>query len=128
MLDILAREKIISDYIEAYNHFDVERMLFHLDEALLFENSSGGEVNMSLNGLAAFKAQALEAVNLFSERKQTIISWKHDEQVTEIEISFHAVLAADLPNGLKKGTELNLQGKSVFKFSADKIIGLKDIS
>jgi hypothetical protein len=128
MLIMSTREIIITDYIDAYNHFDIERMLLHLDEAVLFENISGGAVNLSLDGLAAFKEQAVEAANLFSQRKQTIISWRHDEQMTEVEISFHAVLAADLPNGLKKGAELNLQGKSVFRFSGDKIIGLKDFS
>ena len=125
---MIAREKIISDYIDAYNHFDIERMLVHLDEAVLFENISGGVVNMTLDGLAAFKEQAVKAANLFSKRKQTIISWRHNEQVTVVEISFHAVLAADLPNGLEKGAELHLQGKSVFRFSGDKIIELKDIS
>lgn len=125
---MMAREKIISDYIDAYNHFDLERMLRHLDEAVMFENISDGIVNKSLIGLIAFKEQAVETANLFSKRKQTIISWRHDEQVTEVEISFHAVLAADLPNGLEKGAELHLQGKSVFRFSGDKIIELKDIS
>ncbi len=125
---MIAREKIISDYIDAYNHFDIERMLLHFDEDVKFENSSGGVVNISLIGLIAFKEQAVEAAKMFSKRKQTIISWRHDAQVTEVEISFNAVLAADFPNGLRKGEELNLKGKSVFRFSGYKIIKLKDIS
>jgi hypothetical protein len=38
------------------------------------------------------------------------------------------VLAKDLPNGLKKGQELNLSGKSIFKFSGNKITSLTDLS
>ena len=125
---MIAREKIISDYIDAYNHFDIEGMLLYIDEDVKFENSSGGVVNLSLIGVIAFKEQAVEAAKLFSKRKQTIISFRHHAQLTEVEIIFHAVLAADFPNGLRKGEELNLKGKSVFRFSGDKILELKDIS
>ena len=34
----------------------------------------------------------------------------------------------DFPNGLKKGQELNLIGKSIFEFDGDKIIKLTDVS
>jgi hypothetical protein len=34
----------------------------------------------------------------------------------------------DFPNGLQKGQELDLTGKSIFKFSGDTIIKLTDIS
>jgi hypothetical protein len=37
-------------------------------------------------------------------------------------------LNMDFPNGLKKGNELILKGKSVFKFLDNKIIKLTDIS
>jgi hypothetical protein len=122
------QEQIIRDYVDAYNNFDIEGMLKDIDPAILFKNISGGKTDMTLNGIAELKQQALQAKNLFSSRKQTITSIKHSNNETVIEIDYHAVLAIDLPNGLKKGSELNLKGKSEFKLAADKIIEITDIS
>jgi hypothetical protein len=83
---------------------------------------------MSLSGLTSFKEQAELAKNYFSLNKQTIKSYLHCNNETEIEIDYYAILAMDFPNGLKKGDELQLKGKSIFKFSGDKIIKLTDIS
>ncbi|WP_210461982.1 nuclear transport factor 2 family protein [Rufibacter roseolus] len=122
------REEIIRNYIDSYNQFDVDRMVHDFDETIVFENISNGETNLSLTGLQAFKEQAEQAKNYFSSRRQTITSFNHQGNQTEIEIAYSATLATDLPNGLKKGEELNLQGKSIFTFSGDKIIKLTDIS
>jgi len=122
------REQIIQNYIDAYNRFDIERMMRDFDESIIFENISNDTVNMRLEGLSEFKAQAEIAKNLFSGREQVIRSFNHREDETEIEIDYHAIMNADLPNGLKKGDEINLRGRSVFRFSGDKIVGLTDIS
>jgi hypothetical protein len=122
------KEKVIKDYIDAYNNFDIEKMLENLDENIRFENISNGVTNMTLTGLASFKEQAEQVKNLFSSRTQTIKSWTHHNNITEIEIDYNAVLAIDLPNGLKKGSNLSLEGKSIFKFSGDTIIELIDVS
>jgi hypothetical protein len=122
------RERIINNYIKAYNNFDIDGMLIDLDPSVKFLNISSGEVNMTLNGLSAFKEQAIQAKDLFSSRQQTIRSFKHFDDQSEIEIAYSAVLAIDLPNGLKTGDKLNINGKSTFKFSGDKIIEITDIS
>ena len=122
------REQLINQYIKAYNNFDMEGMLAGLAEGVRFENISDGAVNLSLAGLTAFKAQAEQAAGIFSSRQQTVTRFEHLPGQTEVIIIYHAVLATDLPNGMKKGDELNLAGKSVFKFSGDKIIGITDIS
>jgi hypothetical protein len=123
-----SKEEMIRNYIDAYNTFDIDGMLTDLDENIKFVNVFNGIVDMTLNGLTAFKEQAEQAKNFFSERTQEITSVVHKEEGAEIAIDYHGVLAADLPNGLKKGTELNLQGRSVFKFSGDRIVELTDIS
>jgi hypothetical protein len=123
------REQIISNYINSYNSFDVKGMMADMDPLVKFENIANGDINMALNGLQAFKEQAEQATGIFTTRQQTINSFKHlaaDE--IEIDITYQAVLAIDLPNGMKKGDELNLTGRSVFKFNGDKIIKLTDIS
>lgn len=124
----MEREKVISNYISAYNNFDIEKMLTDLDENIQFENISNDVTNMTLKDLTAFRNQAEQAKNIFSKRRQTITSWKHLPNQTEIEIAYFAVLAIDLPNGLKKGESLNLSGKTIFTFLADKIIEIKDYS
>jgi hypothetical protein len=122
------REKMIENYIEGYNQFDVNKMVADFDYNIIFKNIQNGVTNISLIGLSEFKEQAEQAKTYFSIRKQTIKSFKHINNETEIDINYFAILGIDLPNGLKKGQELNLEGKSVFKFSGNKITELKDIS
>lgn len=123
-----AREKIIANYIEGYNQFDIDKMVMDFDEHIKFENIENGETNMTLHGLASFKEQAEKAASFFSSRSQTINSFIHHDDETETEIGYHAVLAQDLPNGMKKGDVLRLMGRSVFKFAGKKIVELSDFS
>ena len=122
------REKIIQNYIDGYNEFDIKKMVQDLDEGIIFVNVSNNETTTTLSGLNVFKEQAEQAKNYFSSRNQHIKSYKHHNDETEIEIEYRAILAMDFPNGMKKGDELNLKGKSIFKFSSGKIIQLTDIS
>ena len=122
------RTILITSYIEGYNEFDVDKMVENFDEHIVFENISSGETNMLLTGLKAFKEQATQALQYFSSRNQTILSLTHRNNETEIEIDYNATLAIDFPNGLKKGDEIKLRGKSIFKFSGNRITGLTDIS
>jgi len=122
------RELIISNYVKAYNNFDVEGMLKNLAPSVKFQNISNGDVNMDLEGIEAFRSQARQATQLFERREQIIRSFKHTGNKTEITIDYNAILAVDLPNGLKQGDELNLKGHSIFTFDGDKIVGIMDIS
>ena len=110
------REKIIKNYIDGYNQFSCDKMLFVFDENVVFENIQKGEINMSLIGLKALRQQAEQAKSYFTTRTQTIISFKHVGDETEIEIDYYAILATDFLYGLKRGDELKLKGKSIFKF------------
>jgi hypothetical protein len=122
------REQIIQDYIDAYNSFNIDKMIAAMDEAIVFMNISNGTTNMALYGLSSFKEQAAKAKDIFAERKQTIIWFKHSDDETEVSIDYYGLLAINLPNGLKKWDELKLQGRSIFKFSGDTIVALTDIS
>jgi len=55
------REKIIKNYIDGYNQFDCDKMLFDFDENVVFENIQKGEINMSLIGLKALRQQTEQA-------------------------------------------------------------------
>lgn len=122
------KEQIVRNYVSAYNRFDVDGMIENLDEHIRFENVSGGVQNMMLTGLDAFRTQAETASKLFSQRKQTIDALHHRDDEIEIEISYEAILATDLPNGMKKGDNLSLQGRSLFRFNGEKIVAITDIS
>ena len=122
------REKIISNYINAYNAFDTDGMAVDMAEDIYFENISNGEPRMVLNGIEAFKEQACKIKDYFTERRQTITSIKHQENESDVSISYHAVLAIDIPGGPQKGAVLELSGRSVFVFNGNKIVRLTDIS
>ncbi|GGH22773.1 nuclear transport factor 2 family protein [Mucilaginibacter phyllosphaerae] len=122
------QQNIIKSYINAYNNFGIDGMLATLDESIVFENITDGKLTMTLKGINEFKIQAEYGKALFSSRRQTITDFKDASQHTEIEINYHAVLATDLPNGMKKGHELNLKGRSIFKFTENKIVYIRDES
>ena len=122
------KEEIVKNYVEAYNNFDVDTMTANFDENVVFENVQNNETSMTLTGITAFKQQAEQAKAYFKTREQRIKSIKYSGHAVEIEIDYHAVLAIDLPNGLKAGQVLNLSGKSVFLFEGDKVIKLTDVS
>lgn len=114
-------KQIIKNYVESYNNFDIDGMIKDLDKNVVFENVSNGIVNLKTEGLVKFKKQAESAKHYFKERKQTIKAWNFNAEKIEIIIDYKAVLATDLPNGLKKGDSLELTGKSEFKFESGKI-------
>lgn len=123
------RTEKIFRYLNAYNEMDVEKMIVDFDDEIVFLNVMNGEKTMELRGIEEFKKQALEALSYFSEREQSIESMTHTHSSTEIVINYRAIATMDFPNGLKKGDEINLKGKSIFEFSADgKIRRLTDIA
>jgi ketosteroid isomerase-like protein len=123
-----SKQQLIQTYIDAYNNFDVDGMMNTFAQDVVFKNITDGEVSMELNGKEAFRQQALQALKLFSSRKKSITAINNTGNFTEVEIMYHAVLAADLPNGLKAGQQINLTGKSIFVFGDNKIVSLTDIS
>jgi ketosteroid isomerase-like protein len=114
--------------IRAYNAFDIDRMLEVLSDQVVFENFSNGELTQRLEGKEAFKVQAEKAATLFSQREQVPVSWQEDGDTVTVEISYFGVLADDLPNGMKAGETVNLEGKSTFRIAEDKIVLIRDES
>lgn len=118
----------IAAYIEAYNEFDVAGMLATLHPAIEFKNITNGEVTLATQGLEAFEVQAQQATQFFKQRQQTITSFQFDNQQAEVSIDYQAILAVDLPIGLKAGDKLVLKGKSIFRFQNNLIVSIEDIS
>lgn len=122
------REAIIRNYIDAYNRFDVEGMLRDFHPDIVFENVSGGEVNMSLLGISAFRQQAEGATQVFSEREQQVEDITFSGDTAEVRIRYRGTLAVDIPEGPQRGERIELEGRSLFQFEGDKVLRLTDIS
>ena len=119
---------LVDQYIEAYNRMDVAAMLETLHPDVAFKNIAGGTVSASTSGLAEFKALAQQSLPLFSERQQTVLSFEANEAQAVVAIGFRAVVANDLPNGLRQGQVLSLTGRSEFEFRDGAIFGIVDVS
>lgn len=122
------QKQMITNYVEAYNAFDVDGMLTHLHPDVHFENISADEVNLTTEGVREFAAQAEAAKAYFKKRRQTITAWSFEEDKVTINIDYFGLLAIDLPNGMKAGDTLEMQGQSTFGFSGGKIIEIIDRS
>lgn len=122
------QERIIRLYIDAYNHFDIEGMLRDLHPHIVFENVSGGQVTLRLEGIDAFRQQAEGAQQFFSSRHQEIRHLTPVGDKVEVDIRYTAILAVDLPDGPKKGDEILLEGRSIFQFLGNQVVRLTDIS
>jgi hypothetical protein len=121
-------EQSVKQYIHAYNEFDIDSMLVKLHPSIVFKNISHGEVDLITVGLEAFKVQAQKAATYFLHREQLISDLKIEDQLAEVAIDYKAILAIDLPNGMKQGETLQLKGRSVFRFENDLIISIEDYS
>ena len=127
-MDNNEKRQLIDQYIAAYNAFDTDGMMKTIHPDIEFENITSGVVNATARGTEQFKALAEQSKYFFSSRKQTITNFTSEGDQASIEISYEAVLAMELPNGMKKGEIMNLKGRSEFVFKDGKIWRLTDIS
>jgi hypothetical protein len=67
-------QKIIENYIDAYNSFDVNRMLSDMHDDVKFENISNGEVNLVTNEGMELRNQAKQAKKLFKENPTALLN------------------------------------------------------
>lgn len=120
--------EIIEGYVGAYNRFDIEGMLLNVDPDVIFENVSGGNVDLRTDGIEELRQQAEDSKSAFSRRKQVITGMSFRDEEVEVGIDFCGTLAIDLPGGMRAGQKVELKGKTVFKFKGDKIAAIRDMS
>jgi len=119
---------LINRYVQAYNAFDIEGMIKTVSDNIEFENISQGEVNAYSKGVHEFRELAEQGQFLFTSREQSITAMEELDNQIVTQISYRGVLATDLPNGLKEGETLTLEGKSIFSFKEGKISRIQDVS
>ena len=122
------QKTIIQSYIAAYNSFDIDGMVALVHPEVVFKNIAGGEVNAEAVGVDQFRQLALQSKALFSSRQQKATDFRFTGDTATIDIAYEGVLAVDLPNGLKAGDVLRLNGRSEFEFKDGKIHKITDFS
>jgi ketosteroid isomerase-like protein len=127
-MDTTRQKELIERYLAAYNSFDIEGMVATLDPAVRFENHAGGQLTAETDGIEAFRQLAEQSKALFSEREQRITNLARQGDTLVADIAWRGRLAADLPDGPKADTHLEMSGRSEFGFGADGITKIVDRS
>jgi len=95
---------------------------------IAFRNFSANQINASAKGITELRRLAEQSKALFASRRQTITAFSAVDDSASVEIKFEAILAADLPNGMKAGDALHLTGRSEFRFKDGKLYRIDDYS
>ncbi|GAS80323.1 nuclear transport factor 2 family protein [Paenibacillus amylolyticus] len=119
---------LIEKYLSAYNTFNIDGMIGVLNENIHFRNISKGEVNSETKGIQEFRTLAEQSIQVFSQRRQVIKNITFAGDKAEVDIDYEGVLSSDLPNGMKAGETLKLQGKSIFQMKDKNLILIEDHS
>jgi len=123
-----AMRALIDRYLDAYNRLDVEGMLATVHPQVVFENVAGGAVTVRTEGIAELRRLAERTRPLFARRRQTITSYAESNGVARVGIAFEGVFALDLPNGVRAGQVLALDGRSEFRVHDGLLIHIADYS
>lgn len=128
MMDEAARLDLVERYIAAYNRFDVDGMLALLAPGIRFENHAGGQLTAQADGIDGFRQLAEHAATLFREREQRVTARRSEAGRVVVEIAYRGVLAADIADGPKGGSVLEMAGRSEFAFADGRISLIVDRS
>ena len=118
---------LVEQYLSFYNAFDIEGMISVAHPRIMFQNISAGQITATAEGLDAFRRLAEASKHRFSSRKQTLTGFVLHRNGASADVSFEAVLADDLENGMKKGDRITRQGWAEFIFRDNKISSILDI-
>lgn len=121
-------KEAIQAYIEAYNSKNVEAMLALVDDEVIFENVSNSSGIITTKTKQDFEKLASQSLGYFIERKQVVRFSVMSVISAAVEIDYRAVLAQDLPNGMRAGQELQLRGVSIFEMKRGKFTRISDYS
>lgn len=121
-------KEIIQEYFDAYNEFNIEKMVALLTDDISFKNTSNGKVILEINGKKSYKHQAESAVPLFEKREMTINKLIFNKDNVDVRLKFKGILGIDVPEDHKKGDKIEDEGRTILKFRDDKIYSIEDIN
>lgn len=128
MFMISSPQEVVSHYIQAYNAFDIERMLSYFSPDCTFEDVSNTRGITRCQGIDELKKVALQSKQYFSEREQKVVNTIAAGDKVAVEIEYRATFAIDIPQGPKKGDKMVMRGVSIFECKQGKIYRLADYS
>ncbi len=116
----------ICRFISAYNALNVEEMMHYVTDDVEFQYILNGEITAHTHSKKAFEDLAIQGASVFKRRNQTVIKFISVSNMTLMEISYEAIVAADLPNGWKAGQEISYSGSSAYILRNNKIMKIID--
>jgi hypothetical protein len=102
---VILNKNRIESYLNDYNRKDIDAMLVHFADDVIFESVSNTSGVIKANNKKELSELAFMSVEYFSERRQSVLSWVVDAEQIAIEINYWCKIAKDLPNGKKAGWE-----------------------
>jgi len=119
---------LIDRYIDAYNRKDVKAMLLTMHGDVVFENYTAGNLGLRTPGVEELRHLAESSRHLFSARRQTITAYHQDADTAYAQIFFEGTFAVDLPNGVRAGQSIAMNGRSEFRERDGLLIYIADHS
>ncbi|RDS81694.1 nuclear transport factor 2 family protein [Dyella monticola] len=119
---------LIDRYIDAYNRIDVDAMLATLHNEVVFENYTAGVLSVRTVGIHELRHLAESSRHLFSARHQAITRYSEVAGVAHAQIHFQGTFAVDLPNGIRAGQSMALDGRSEYRERDGLLIYVADFS
>jgi ketosteroid isomerase-like protein len=119
---------LVDRYIDAYNRMDVAAMLATMQDEVVFENYTAGVLALRTIGIAELRHLAESSRHLFSMRRQTVTAWREADGVGYASIHFEGTFAVDLPNGVRAGQSIAMEGRSEFRQHDGQLIYIADHS
>lgn len=119
---------LVDRYLDAYNRMDVAAMLATMQDEVVFENYTGGALAVRTVGIAELRHLAESSRHLFTMRRQTITAWREADGCGYASIHFEGSFAVDLPNGVRAGQSIALDGRSEFRQHDGRLIYIADHS
>jgi len=119
---------LVDRYIDAYNRMDVNVMLSTMQDEVVFENYTAGVLSVRTVGIAELRHLAERSRHLFSRRRQTVTAWREVDSVGYAGIHFEGTFAVDLPNGVRAGQSIAMEGRSEFRQHDGRLVYIADHS
>ncbi|WP_043528205.1 nuclear transport factor 2 family protein [Litchfieldella xinjiangensis] len=108
---------LIDHYLDAYNAFDIDRMLAVMHDRIEFSYVLNGQRSARALGKEQFRRLAEHSRTLFSSRHFEVLRYRLDDEPAAVDMDFEGVMAFDLPDGPQKGETLALESRMEFDFS-----------
>ena len=122
----MSNKELINRYLAAYTSFDVQGMLDLLSPDVVFENYLDDQLTAQANGIAEFRELAESSLKMFSEREQSLVSLRLDEDRAVAVVRFKGTFRKSYQDGPKRGDVMELIGKTEFEFKDGRITHIID--